>query len=487
MSETEKSLRLKGYFDTAIKACLLLLMFAAPLSIAGTQIAWSFALLFWLLRLIVYRPRIRRDWIEIAMFAFLGLTVVSSIFSYEPVTSIRKLVPVGLVSIAYLVTEQARDEKFRRRAVTLLLVGCFVSVIGTLFFLARGQNLKVISMTADSPLRAAGVIEGDTLWRIDRQGINTPSDIQAIDARHPGGFDAEMTWYRHELVITGMVRVGDYKDGPNDLGLGITDWQRGRDTRASGFYGHYVTYAEMLQLVTSLALGLFLTLTGGGLARKRLLLAIAIVGYGVSMFLTITRASWAGLVGSTAVMLLIGRSKKTVLIAAALAIPIAIGGLWYLQQKREVGLVDTSDGSTQWRLIVWQEAEHIIFSRPRNMLVGVGMDSILKRWPEWHMFRNGEIPLGHMHSDYIEFAFERGIPALVAWLAWMAIYLTMLWRGFRSGNLGWPERGILLGAFGGTIGFLLAGFVHYNWGDSEDAMVFYAIMGLALGALRSRE
>jgi hypothetical protein len=487
MSGTEKSLKLKGYFDTAIKAWLLLLVFAAPLSIAGTQIAWSFALLFWLLRLIVYRPRIRRDWIEIAMFVFLGLTVVSSIFSYEPVISIRKLVPVGLVSIAYLVAEQARDEKFRRRAVAVLLAGCFVSVLGTLFFLARGQNLKVISMTADSPLRAGGVIEGDTLWRIDHQGINTPADIQAIEARHPGGFDAEMTWYRHELVITGIVRVGDYKGGPDDLGLGLTDWQRGRDTRASGFYGHYVTYAEMLQLVTSLAIGLFLTLSGAGVARKRLLLAVAIAGYGVSLFLTITRASWAGLVGSTAVMLLLGRSRKTVLIAAALAIPLAIGGIWYLQQKRQVGVVDTSDGSTQWRLIVWHEAGNIIFSNPRNMLVGVGMDSILKRWPEWHMFQNGHIPLGHMHSDYIELAFERGIPALFAWIAWMAIYLTMCWRGFRGGNFGWPERGILLGAFGGTIGFLLAGFVHYNWGDSEDAMVFYAIMGLALGTLRSRQ
>src|SRR5437868_5663809 len=106
MSDTEKSARLKGYLDTAIKVCLLLLAFAAPLSIAGTQIAWSFALLFWLLRLIVYRPRFRREKIEIAMFVFLGLTVLSSALSYEPVISLRKLVPVGLVSIAYLVAEQ---------------------------------------------------------------------------------------------------------------------------------------------------------------------------------------------------------------------------------------------------------------------------------------------------------------------------------------------------------------------------------------------
>jgi hypothetical protein len=66
----------------------------------------------------------------------------------------------------------------------------------------------------------------------------------------------------------------------------------------------------------------------------------------------------------------------------------------------------------------------------------------------------------------------------------LAIYLSMLWRGFRSGNFAWPERGLLLGAFGGMIGFLTSGLVHYNWGDSENAMLLYLIMGLALGALR---
>src|SRR5205807_2635022 len=139
-------------------------------------IAWSLALLFWLLRLVVYRPRLRHEKVEIALFIFLGLTVISSVFSFEPAISIRKLVAVSLVSIAYLVAEQARSAAFRRRAVAVLLIGGFVSVLGTLFFLARGQNLKVISITADSPLRAAGVIEGDTLWRIDSHGMNDPSD-----------------------------------------------------------------------------------------------------------------------------------------------------------------------------------------------------------------------------------------------------------------------------------------------------------------------
>src|SRR3569832_2416098 len=107
MPDREKSLRLKGYFDTAIKACLLLLALAAPLSIAGTQIAWSLAVLFWLLRLSVYRPRIRSDWIEIAMFVFLVLTALSSIFSNKPKNTNHKQKPDTHNTNAKHVAEQA--------------------------------------------------------------------------------------------------------------------------------------------------------------------------------------------------------------------------------------------------------------------------------------------------------------------------------------------------------------------------------------------
>jgi hypothetical protein len=44
----------------------------------------------------------------------------------------------------------------------------------------------------------------------------------------------------------------------------------------------------------------------------------------------------------------------------------------------------------------------------------------------------------------------------------------------------WIEKGIVLGALGGLLGFLISGFVHYNWGDSEVVMILYAIMGLNL-------
>jgi hypothetical protein len=63
----------------------------------------------------------------------------------------------------------------------------------------------------------------------------------------------------------------------------------------------------------------------------------------------------------------------------------------------------------------------------------------------------------------------------------MALYAHMLWRTQRLvSKENWVERGIALGAFGGLVGFMISGVVHYNWGDSEVVMIFYAIMGLSM-------
>jgi hypothetical protein len=57
----------------------------------------------------------------------------------------------------------------------------------------------------------------------------------------------------------------------------------------------------------------------------------------------------------------------------------------------------------------------------------------------------------------------------------------MLWRVRRRvPPENWIERGIILGALGGLVGFMCSGVVHYNWGDSEVVMIFYLIMGLSL-------
>jgi len=73
------------------------------------------------------------------------------------------------------------------------------------------------------------------------------------------------------------------------------------------------------------------------------------------------------------------------------------------------------------------------------------------------------------------------VPTLIVWLILLGTYAATLWRTRRRIlPENWIEKGIVLGALGGLLGFMTSGMVHYNWGDSEVVMIFYLIMGLSL-------
>lgn len=478
------SQNLVKHLDRAITASLILMAAAAPLSIAGTQIGWSFSILFWIIRAFFVRSKLQKGGIELAIITFAGLTIVSSAFSLEPQVSLRKLVPVSLVTIVYLVSSNIRDRTIFRRLVVILLLAGTVAASYALGTFVIGKNLKVLKLAVDSPLITAGVLENDTILTANGQSVSSPAQLNDVFKAAPADASVELAVYRVENVWKYKVSIAGLVSKPDDASrFGIVEWSRGRDTRAAGFFGHYTTYAESVQLLLSLALGLLIVVPGGLFTRNRILLIVAVAACCGSLLLTLTRASWAGFFISAAVMILIAASRKVKVICVLLAIPIAFSGLIYLQQKRNVALVDSADGSTTWRMTVWRESVGVIASHPRYVAVGIGMDSLKTHWRDWQMFDNGNLPLGHLHSTPLQLAFERGVPALIAWLAWMFFYLRLLWRTMREKRLDWPERGVILGAFGGTIGFLSSGLVHYNWGDSEVVMLFYLLMGLSLAVI----
>jgi O-antigen ligase len=92
-----------------------------------------------------------------------------------------------------------------------------------------------------------------------------------------------------------------------------------------------------------------------------------------------------------------------------------------------------------------------------------------------------------MHSNPLQIALERGLPALIVWLILLGVYVRMLWRIQNRTGVEDFARGVAIGALGGTIGFLTSGLVHYNWGDSEVVTVFYFIMGLCLVVERTNQ
>jgi Na+-translocating ferredoxin:NAD+ oxidoreductase RnfA subunit len=489
--------------DRAVTGCLFAFALCAPHSIAATQAAWLLGLALWLARFLVRpRPALRRTPLDLALGGFILLTVVSTIFSYEPAVSWGKMRAVGLFTIVYLVAENVRAQKILRTLVYVLVASCSVNVVHTVVERARGRGVKLVSLASDSPLRAAGFVEGDTVLSVDGAGVGSPAEVvravetERTDAppervlRFPDGGVA-CRWdertacvrvYRAEATPDANVaRQGLPPGGTAEARLGILEWSRGRDERAAGFYGHYTTYAEVLQLVGSLAVGLFVAL-GSLRSFKGMALALASAGMGYALLLTVTRASWLAFLVSCFVVVLAGaagrRALLAVVVVAALAVP---GGLYVLRQKRQVGFFDRGDGSVSWRESTYRDGWRVLTSSPRHLLVGTGMDSLKWHWREWGMFEGGRLPWGHLHSTPLQIAFERGVPALVAWLLLLAMYARLLWRESRArAASGWVERGLSLGAVGGAVGFFTSGLVHYNLGDSEVVMVFYFIMGLSL-------
>ncbi|MDX6708985.1 MAG: hypothetical protein QOH96_1, partial [Blastocatellia bacterium] len=261
--------------------------------------------------------------------------------------------------------------------------------------------------------------------------------------------------------------------------LGADGWSHGRDWRATGLYSMYVTYAEALQLIASLAFGLFISLRQKRSLAGGLLL-VCVAGFCFAILLTVTRASALSFLVSSAVVVLVGADRRTILVLAVCAIPLVFGGLFVLQQKRNVKFFDPNDGSITWRQTVQREGFHLLISKPRHLAIGVGMDSLKRYWREWGLFENN-LPMGHMHSDFLQLALERGVPTLVVWILLLLAYGQMLWRLIRHPGLeGTMERGIVLGALGGLVGFVSSGFVHYNWGDSTVVEIFYLIVALTL-------
>ncbi len=481
------------WLDRALVAALFLLVIAAPNSIAATQTAWLLGMLFWALRFAVWpRPKLRRTPIDYAMLAFFILTGISALLSYEPMVSIGKLRAASLFTIVYLFAQNVRSARVLRALAILLVASCLVSVLYTFGQYAVGRGVKVYDVRPDSPLSAAKfvsrehinstpILSGDTLLEVDGRKLRGIDDLIAALDQSATKESAKIKIYRVEWIVTLEVPRGKLLPAAtSEERLGISRWTAGRDWRATGFYDHWTTYAEALQLIASLTVGLFVALPRKR-TRNGALLAVAIIGMCGALVLTVTRASLLGLVVSAALIAVMGLSRRSLIVIGACAIPLVIAGLFVLHQKRNVGFFDPADDSIRWRQTVQREGLQLLVSKPRHLLVGVGMDSIKAHWRAWGLFDNGRLPMGHMHSDYLQIALERGVPTVIAWLILMGMYARMLWRlRRRVAADNWIERGIVLGALGGLIGFLLSGFVHYNWGDSEVVMIFYLIMGLSL-------
>jgi O-antigen ligase len=255
---------------------------------------------------------------------------------------------------------------------------------------------------------------------------------------------------------------------------------RAHPPRAQGFFKHYFPYSEILAFIGSLLWGF--AFSGVPDQRLRIALLGAFGLTAVTLALTLTRISVLSLAaGAFLIMLLQGtrRSRWTTIAAFLL---IAFAGFYWVQRHRGA---PESDPGTEYRLLMWRDSLGMIRAHP---VFGVGLDAVAGDWQQWNLEAYHRFGLhSHFHSTPIQIGVECGLPALVVWIWLLAAYAVFLARErSASGQGDWFSRGLLLGALSALVGFVLTGFLQYNFGDAEAMVVFCLIMGMTFAAARLR-
>lgn len=452
----------------------------APHSVAASTIGVAIAGIGWVIRTFgTGNLGLRRTKFEPLIALLLLWTVASALFSEEPRISIAKLQASWCVFLFYL----ARATLTRSAAlalVALLIVSGSVGALYSAFDLLRGRGVVVESIAANSPLQQVGIQPGDTIWQINRHRVYSVADIDQSLAETPP----------NTPVAVGIISQGEQIERSLTLARPVTSGvignERNHRFRASGWTRHYQTFAELMQMIALLALGLALAHLRNHGANKYFKLAIIAAGVLTAglVFTAMRTVIIAFVVGATVMALRSLRGKLKIVFTFALFFVLAFGAV-VVWQTRDRGAVLLADPSSSLRVQVARVGLSRILIHP---IFGHGMDAMQKHWTEWGFPGNDML---HLHSTPLQLAFDRGLPVLAIWLWLMIAFWLFIARAERSSAdlSDTNSYGILLGTLGALSGFLASSLVNYNYGDAEVAMMFWFLMGITTGAgadVRSR-
>src|SRR5262249_25172229 len=268
-----------------------------------------------------------------------------------------------------------------------LIFSCMVNVVFVLGERVNGRGVEVHGVAPDGALGKAQVVDGSTLLTVNGKKLNTPDELVAAVEQNGS---AKFSIYQYEFYEDRELKREDLVAGATaGERLGIATWSRSYNWRAQGFFNHFTTYAEALQLIISLLFGLIIA----SISKRKDQLAenipanhvlrvltsstalmLMLAAMGLALLLTSTRASQLAFMVSAFSIIVVSGSRKLMVAAGLIAIPIVLGGLLFLQETRNVGFIDTRDESTLYRLTMWKDGLRLSTASPHNLVFGIGMD-----------------------------------------------------------------------------------------------------------------
>lgn len=246
--------------------------------------------------------------------------------------------------------------------------------------------------------------------------------------------------------------------------------------RIQGFMGHYMTQAGLLLLFLCAAMSFSLfsrkpAENRGGAWLPWLWIA-SIPLATVCLALTLTRSAWVGLVIAASFLLLLWKPRALILL------PVILGLVFLLSpqpvRQRALSIFSLKSSSNQLRIQYVRAGIRIIQERP---LFGTGPDTVdmVFQDPAYGLSAEARRNV-HLHNNIIQVAAERGVPTLLAWLAFFAWSFLAVLRLLKSRNS--PAFPYAASAGSAILGLFTAGLFEYNFADSEVAVVFLFLLTL---------
>jgi len=253
--------------------------------------------------------------------------------------------------------------------------------------------------------------------------------------------------------------------------------------RITGFESHWMTYGALQLSVLSLLLAqLFFSnrrMPRWAYGSIVILLLAILLGW--------TRSIWLATIPASLYLIWFWRPKMVFIVPVVLAVGFLVSPPATRSRIDSIFVPHGDTDSNRHRYVTFWTGVQMIKAHP---WLGIGPEQIRRQFDSYvPPYIRRPLPVGyygHLHNIYVQYAAERGIPALIfiLWLIAQAVWDYL--RGInRLGRVRSQQLFVLHGAIAVVIGVLVGGIFEYNLGDSEVLMMFVSVLGLGYAALRN--
>lgn len=246
--------------------------------------------------------------------------------------------------------------------------------------------------------------------------------------------------------------------------------------RVTGPFGDHGFLGTYLGVWVLIALA-FLLVHGALDVRRRIFLEVISLFAVYCLFHTQARGAWMAFAAGLVILLLVQGKKKFIFFLG-----IAAAALFLVLPRNMIihPDIEGKEQSAVERMVLWERAVNVIKARP---VLGTGINTYVKSYHEFDKAKNWRVQNYYAHNSYLQIAAERGLPALICFIAFIAsFFVKALWA------LGFPlapeMKALLRGWMAALSCFLVFALVDTFFESLQMGMCFWFFMGLGYSALQ---